>query len=470
MESDDYKFMRIVDAMASLNQRINLAGVVAEIGIPKNTRGSDAFRSVKIVDASEPSNGYFLHFFAESMDKLPHVENIGDVITVYNVLIKTWDQGSYAQYNKKYSSFAIFEGRDNSNVEPRPYQFSYTYRATNQHKKIIRELRKWWAQHNVDIANGCFAFKDMKEGESVDLLCKILHVSKIEDAAMFFLWDGSDTPPASVESKLEDERDNPLPLQLEPSLLPRDILCTFPCVGTILRMFLDERSDKLGVGFLSSNRWVKLLHVKCEIRAALWCAVLMPFSKFVYLPDDTECVIQCQRSYDMRLKSKWGRMPISSATGLSRITETDHPNVPFVTLMNVLTHPEVTYKFKCVVRVVAIFPWRADDFRAANGIYRVRLTLEDPTARIHAYIYAEDGAKLFGNFTSVEALTKMRNMLLGVADDSADTETNGPRNPPWIQCCLKSYYIDSNNVWGSRNFRIFGTKMVSGFSMPQLPL
>lgn len=51
---------------------------------------------------------------------------------------------------------------------------------------------------------------------------------------------------------------------------------------------------------------------------------------------------------------------------------------------------QVTAKFKCVVRVVAAFPWQAQDFYSC-GTYRIRLTLEDPTARIHAYLYAEDG-------------------------------------------------------------------------------
>lgn len=52
---------------------------------------------------------------------------------------------------------------------------------------------------------------------------------------------------------------------------------------------------------------------------------------------------------------------------------------------------QVTAKFKCVVRVAAIVPWRAEDFCSPPGTYRTRLTLEDPTARIHAFVYAEDG-------------------------------------------------------------------------------
>ncbi|KAL6545542.1 hypothetical protein OROGR_009416 [Orobanche gracilis] len=244
--------------------------------------------------------------------------------------------------------------------------------------------------------------------------------------------------------------ENPLLLQLETSPLSGDTLRTFPSVGTVLRMIVGQGNGKLGINYLKTNRWVKFVNVKCEVRAALRFAVLMPSSKICYLPDDDE-------SYNERISSKWGRIPFTSFPWPSHITETEHPDVPFVTLMNVLTHPEVTYKFRCVVRVVAIFPWRSVDFWSPNGIYRVRLTLEDPTARIHAFLYAEDGTKFFGDSDSIDVLTRKRNMLLGVADEDKVGRVNVSRNPPWIQCCLKSYYVDKSDVWGSRNYRIFGT-------------
>lgn len=52
-------------------------------------------------------------------------------------------------------------------------------------------------------------------------------------------------------------------------------------------------------------------------------------------------------------------------------------------------------KFHCVVRVVASFPWLVEDYRSPTGVYRIRLTLEDPTARLHAYLYAEDAVPIF---------------------------------------------------------------------------
>ncbi|KAF8408656.1 hypothetical protein HHK36_004719 [Tetracentron sinense] len=37
---DDYTFLSIRDAMASLNQKVNLIGVVAEFGVPKQSKGT----------------------------------------------------------------------------------------------------------------------------------------------------------------------------------------------------------------------------------------------------------------------------------------------------------------------------------------------------------------------------------------------------------------------------------------------
>jgi len=48
--------------------------------------------------------------------------------------------------------------------------------------------------------------------------------------------------------------------------------------------------------------------------------------------------------------------------------------------------------------VIATLPWKVEEFcgqrvnaeNHAEYFYRVRLTLEDPTARLHAYLYDED--------------------------------------------------------------------------------
>lgn len=67
--------------------------------------------------------------------------------------------------------------------------------------------------------------------------------------------------------------------------------------------------------------------------------------------------------------------------------------------------------------------------------------------------------KLFGGYPSVDVLKRKINKLLGVAVSDEQEIKDAPRNPPWVQCCLKSYYIDRNDIWGSRQYRIFDTKI-----------
>jgi len=65
-----------------------------------------------------------------------------------------------------------------------------------------------------------------------------------------------------------------------------------------------------------------------------------------------------------------------------------------VFLLSILVHLlKVTAKFTCVVRVVAAKPWQAEKLCSPTRKYMTRLTLEDPTARIHAFVIGEDGVR-----------------------------------------------------------------------------
>lgn len=88
--------------------------------------------------------------------------------------------------------------------------------------------------------------------------------------------------------------------------------------------------------------------------------------------------------------------------------------------------------YKCIVRVVAAYPSRVKDFLTPEGLYRLRLTLEDPTARIHAYLSHEDAVFLFGGDLEEYAVSDKMNKLLGV-DEYGEKSA---KNPPWVQCCI----------------------------------
>jgi len=66
---------------------------------------------------------------------------------------------------------------------------------------------------------------------------------------------------------------------------------------------------------------------------------------------------------------------------------------------------KVTAIFKCVVRVVAATPYQAELLCSpTTGRYNMRLTLEDSTARIHAYVSDEDGVRTKFDLTDFRIL------------------------------------------------------------------
>lgn len=82
------------------------------------------------------------------------------------------------------------------------------------------------------------------------------------------------------------------------------------------------------------------------------------------------------------------------------------PKVPFKNLFSVLPEKiknkntfmcsstvllQVTWKYRCIVRVIAAYPWQVEDFYSdENRRHRVVLTLEDPTATLEAFLCDKD--------------------------------------------------------------------------------
>ncbi|EOY21313.1 hypothetical protein QUC31_007276 [Theobroma cacao] len=439
---DDYKFLKIEDAIACINQKVNLIGAILDFSVPQKTKGTDYFCKLKIIDESHPKCGIPVHLFAQHMDALPQVASIGDIIHLSRVMMKTHEGDVYAIFNKRFSSFALYEGKNGEGFHP--YQVSLRFHAREQDEKLIADLRKWLADSKViDVPINFILLREINEVDTINIACKVLHICEIaKDEWMVFLWDGTDAPPLSIHRKLEDEMHNQLPLHLEPLPLSRDVLCTFPTVGTILRVTIDENCRKYILQLLKIGQWVKLFNVPCKVREGLWYGVLTPSTKIQDMPNEDTLISERQSNYDHRLSCKLERMPYWSFPWPSRITEVSCDDVPFATLMDVLTCRKVRKKFRCVVRFVAAIPWQVEDFCSPRGTYRVRFTVEDPTARIHAFAYAEDGEKFFNGYLSADVLSSKLNKLLGVAISADGKEIkDAARNPPWVQCCLISHYL-----------------------------
>ncbi|XP_058732412.1 protection of telomeres protein 1a-like [Vicia villosa] len=467
---NDYKLLRLHDAHSCINKKVNIVAVVLEFGLPKTTKGTDWCCTLRLIDETHHQTGMTVNIFTENAESLPLVAAYGDIIQLSNVTLRAHIKEVNAVFYKNCSSFALYRGNGDDD-DFVPYQVYSSVFVRDDDKMRINMLRRWLVNFQIPSDSNEFPkLREIKEGV-FNLAGKVLHCREsLEDNWSVYVWDGSDTPPNVLTSMLEDEINHPLPLQSESLPLPRDVLCTLPTVGSILRIAFELPVQKNHLNVFRSGKWVKFIDIRLKVYGGLWYGVFTSHSKLRHMHDKDRLIIEHQRLYDDRILLKSGNMPIGSMPqsidSLPEslcITKVNHDRARHLTLMDVLTHPEVTAKFKSVVRVVAAAPYQAEKFCSPAGKYMMRLTLEDPTARIHAYVVDEDGETLFDGYPGTANVKRKLNRLLGVTECNDSFVVNDwPRNPPWVSVCIKSYYVSKTDVWGSRNFRIFDTKIVDG--------
>ncbi|KAJ1287366.1 hypothetical protein BS78_02G004400 [Paspalum vaginatum] len=451
-----YVYLPIADALKVPAARVCLFAAVSEIGPAVRSRGTDFTVTLRIVDQSR-ATGISVTFFAPNTALLPCVKSTRDVISLHNVVIMVHGE-LFVSFNKKFSSFALFEGK--ASTECSPYQTSMKYQGSSHDRELLTQMRTWLAYNPPGPKDNELELRSLKSDSTTtfDLVCKVLHVCENSGEWIFYVWDGTDTPAAEFQTILDADAVESLPLHLEGEPLPREVLCTMPCVGTILRVF-SERSIKEIFHLQKNIYWARFCNITCKQEFGIWKGILVPSSRVRLLSHEDGSVINCLKMYDNRIANQVHRQPMASLPEVSNISDVEYETAGYSTLMESLTHEQATHKLKTVVRVVAAYPCGASDLSLLlPGSYCLRLTLEDPTARIHAYVHKDDAAKFFGGFLTAEALIKKMNKLLGFPEDG---EEGAPltRNPPWIWCCLKSYRLDKDDPWGSRRYRIFGTEI-----------
>ncbi|XP_057468473.1 protection of telomeres protein 1b-like isoform X3 [Actinidia eriantha] len=409
--SDRRYIMPVRDVKNHLNRKVNLIALVVEFSIPRRSEGTDFCTILKVIDQSQQSPELSVNIFMDNIHQLPHIRSQRDIIFLSCVRIETHNQEVYAVFNKSFSSCALFDGKCSSDFIP--YQISSAFCLIDSDKRFISSLRNWCLTFQLDagISEYLVSLNNVKAREFVDLFCKVLGVYEVSSNEwVILLWDGTDVPPLSLNTKLEEHES--IRLQIESAPLPTNVLGKFPCVGTVLRVIADRSYGKLGEHFNNIGYWVRIRNVLCETDSGLWKGFLT--SKM-----------------------------------------TDYEIAKFATLMDLLTFSKDKGRFKCVVRIVAMCPWHAKDFRSPAGLYRIRVTLEDPTSRIHALLCAEDAEMFFGGYPSVEELGAKMNKLLGVTEDE-----DSPRNPPWMQCCIEIHSSNEAGASRSRHYHIRFTKLV----------
>ncbi|KAJ0252583.1 hypothetical protein HA466_0117610 [Hirschfeldia incana] len=450
-----HKLVKIKDATNLINQHVDLLGIVVELSEPDLCRNKNWFCTLRIIDDTYRRPGLTVNVFSNKREELP--KHHGMMILFLNIKMQSFDGGRRvnAACNQRVSSFALFERR----IEDGDFvccQSTSNFIGEERYKSSIIKLGRLFARSGIfNLASRSssynpkaqtveFSFlREINEGNRFNLACKILHVD--EDTRTIFVWDGTDAPPPSI-GFVKDKSVSSLSVH---TLLSRDILRSFPTVGTILSV--SSVSDHLFRG-VKPGDWVKLYQLLCVVDKGSWIGKVTD-STTVTLAQDDHLVGNITRIYDKKITSKMGHIPYWCVPSPPRLTETDADQAPFVTLMDIITFPKVTYKYRCIVRVVSAFRSQVEDEN--NRHYRDLLTLEDPTATLEAFL-SED---FWGSgLQNAEVLRKKWNQLLGVTRESS--ASSAKRNPPWIECCIFSYYTHKADPWKTRSYKVFGTRLL----------
>ncbi|KAK9289118.1 hypothetical protein L1049_017591 [Liquidambar formosana] len=308
------RFVQLKDLVYHVEKKVNIMGVVMEFSIPRKSKGTDYVSVLKIVDESRQSPELSVNMFTGTSDELPRIKSYGDLIVLYRVTIKNHDGELYALFNKKASSFALLDGKFSVGIYP--YQDSTGCSSLDFDKPLITDLRKWRlsSQFHPGTSVYLLSLKDIKEREYFDLVCKVLHICEVSnDIYMLLVWDGTDVPPLSSQmTSLQPE--------IESLPLPRDIMSTFPCLGTIFRVIADQAYEKLGQHFHGINKWVRFRNITCEVRSGLWYGLLTPSSKVRLLSNMDPTVSDRRRNYSDRFREQGG-VPLWTSPSSSSLTE-----------------------------------------------------------------------------------------------------------------------------------------------------
>ena len=88
-----------------------------------------------------------------------------------------------------------------------------------------------------------------------------------------------------VECSLDNESVSPPPLHLEGAPLPREDLCTLPCVGCVLRVF-SNRIFKEMLHLQKGIYWARFCNMTCKQQFGMWKGILLPSSRVRLLSNE----------------------------------------------------------------------------------------------------------------------------------------------------------------------------------------
>lgn len=493
-----YKYTKIAQ-LKSGDDRMNVFGVVKFFKPILQTKGTDFYTVLTIVDESCPTTGLKCVIFNRSRDKLPHVRSIGDIICLHRLKIQTYKEDLQAM-GRNYTSSICFDGKPNSKIVPRTG--SQVYSLTDDDVRRVKALREWGERHaELNPETRARHLCDVSGGDYFDLTCQVVSKSVFpsQDCTILSVWDGTKFP---LDHKQYDYSYSET--TTDPALVAAAGDLAVPVIlydnhatqarairpGHCVRLSNVHAVKLRGHTFASHPQFYMEL---CIHRGTQYG------SGATVLGDSDEGVVQLKA----RLTSHVGAAanpsqcwrPASLGPLPRSATVIPYTRVAFTSIRDVLAYSTVPFKFNCRARVVCVLPACVEDMvqlrcsRCARKvpmptkslaesdalvgapcptcvseqgatpsseavlrlIYVFKLVLEDDTGHLSAYV-AEDDAITFlpglpptNLYVDQELRLKLLDRLYYLTGNNDPFVEHQPGSKqqlprPWMECCLKSYY------------------------------
>ena len=169
------------------DRKVNVFGVVKEFTEAKETRGTDLYTSMVLVDESRPLDGVQCLNFSRTEDRLPRIHRAGDVVSLHRVLVEEY-QGRLQLINNNFSSCQRFSGGVGRSFRVHTASRSYTF--TSADKKRVKELRRWYQKLSQSLRE---KLEVVQLYRSFGLVCQVIGITQPKDkeCVLLTVWDGT---------------------------------------------------------------------------------------------------------------------------------------------------------------------------------------------------------------------------------------------------------------------------------------
>ena len=498
-----YGYKKIAELQPG-EKKVNVFGVVTEFKAPFPTRGRDYCSFVTIVDESSPTSGIKCTLFNHHQDKLPQVQQIGDIVCLHRVNVKE-QNGAPCIDGLQFTSSLCFDGKPGSSMTPRTGSVTYTFTAHDNER--VRNLRSWGLKHERQP----FVRKlnSVTPGCHFDLICQVVAVTDCRpqcDAVTLTVWDGTKLPlkTRQIDFSQLNSRMSPQLQHIASVLLEHVAIYNDACIKA--------------VSSFAPGQLVSLQNLCAAVRRpaingsqAMVELCLPGEGKVMVLPgnDPDFCELRAELEKAGGERAHIIRYSPITASAVTSVTTTSHQDIPITTIKRIQSCTTLPVKFKCRVKVMGIGPSTVEEMiqmrcpqcglrshtphfaeshdvsdhvcpncsgwhdtsqnqiQHCSLVFAFKLLLEDETGQIVAYISDRHAVDFLGGLqpSNLYHHQEMRYKVIdklyyltGGNDPFVGFSSTLPR--PWAEFCLVSYHLnppvgDSHQVC----YRIFGTSL-----------